>query len=448
MSIVTIINPVLKNRDLADIIRDNSMCTMLLTSFARINGSAYIAQSLTQPLNAIFAKLSDCEVDIHKIQKETPEESQEQLEINRANLQIVCDTLFTHIFDNQNRMPRSMMRMCHFLEKMVAEIIAIRSQSVPSISLAASPSIQRPSREQPSQGFGPGVILDNIRKRSSSMLSKRDSMHLSGESLKPSQNKSNAGIEEKRKNSAKEDKRKNSIKEEQRKGSIKEKRLSISIFGRSNPNNHASSVPSSFATPATPTIRTLNEPLSPTLHTPPNSSALNQAAPEVQGSFLLKKISESKAESKTEISSGIELSKNTVQVDDTQVAIVGHSKPLSKLSIRLLAGDPDANLVASAADLSSVTSDEASRKKSGGSEISDPMKRTFSPQQEISSMTDISAIKGAMHDQNGFRRLSTASSAISNPMLGATRSMGVLSQTQKVVGSFLFLRFFVPGTIV
>ena len=115
-----------KNRDLADIIRDNSMCTMLLTSFARINGATYLVQCLKEPLNDIMSITASCEVDGSKLINDDGSENNEKLMANRKNLETVSTALFLHILDNQKLMPNSLMRMCHFIETMVAEIVENR----------------------------------------------------------------------------------------------------------------------------------------------------------------------------------------------------------------------------------------------------------------------------------------------------------------------------------
>ncbi|KAI8909795.1 hypothetical protein EDD86DRAFT_145725 [Gorgonomyces haynaldii] len=123
---VDLMTRVHRNRDLADIIRDNSMSTMLLTSFARLKGEAYLIVSLTQPLNAILPMLDNCDVDMSKINMLDPEQLQE-LEKNRNRLQKACDILFNHLFENQKRMPEGMQRMSSFLQQLVLDISATRA---------------------------------------------------------------------------------------------------------------------------------------------------------------------------------------------------------------------------------------------------------------------------------------------------------------------------------
>nr|KAJ3419752.1 Ras GTPase activating protein ira2 [Polyrhizophydium stewartii] len=56
-----------KSRDLSDIIRDNSMATMLLNAFAKACGYGFLSISLTAPLNGIFGLLEECEIDPAKL---------------------------------------------------------------------------------------------------------------------------------------------------------------------------------------------------------------------------------------------------------------------------------------------------------------------------------------------------------------------------------------------
>ncbi|KAI8927608.1 hypothetical protein BC831DRAFT_166312 [Entophlyctis helioformis] len=61
-----------KSRDLSDIIRDNSMATMLLNAFAKSEGYGFLSISLTAPLNGIFAHLDSCEIDPSKLRMRMP----------------------------------------------------------------------------------------------------------------------------------------------------------------------------------------------------------------------------------------------------------------------------------------------------------------------------------------------------------------------------------------
>lgn len=142
---------VLKNRDLADIIRDNSMCTMLLTSFARSNGNTYLNFSLSDPLSGALKYLEKCEIDKSKFFKETEAEIDELIDVNRKNLQTVCEMIFSQIFDNQKRMPKALVRMCNFLDCVVGDIIAIRNQQGATSPKLPSPPVIKEEPPQPKE---------------------------------------------------------------------------------------------------------------------------------------------------------------------------------------------------------------------------------------------------------------------------------------------------------
>ncbi|KAH6574130.1 hypothetical protein BASA50_010057 [Batrachochytrium salamandrivorans] len=164
---------VCKSRDLSDIIRDNSMATMLLNAFAKSDGYGFLSISLTAPLNGIFHTLDSCEIDSSKLRyaaasnaiaalplpsapalspsstarsesvpapfphrfsetqdthaddKLTPPTIEETLLTNRKNLQASCTRLFTHVFENRKRMPPSLRRMCQFILETVNEMAVV-----------------------------------------------------------------------------------------------------------------------------------------------------------------------------------------------------------------------------------------------------------------------------------------------------------------------------------
>lgn len=324
---------VLKNRDLADIIRDNSMCTMLLTAFARANGNLYLKKSISEPLADIYYLLNDCEVDTSKINKETPEEVQIQLDSNRMNLQLVCNNVFTKIFDRQSEMPIEMIRMCHFLEKMVAELIDLRRKSVPYLPVTSIP--------RPSLGLG-AAFFDSIRKRAGSVKSNRQSIILA------LQNSGAKGLSS------------SPLNDSSNKKSSKSKTFNDSGDFQGELKRDTSR-------------KLCRKPF--------------YSSNESSRSMKLGSLVSSKGKSKEEI--------NVLQKEDSQGNAV-------------------------------ITQDNQA------------LKREFEPKISMESFSRFSSSIDSISSANGQKTLEETN-------LGAKQGSGVLSQTQKVVGSFLFLRFFVPG---
>ncbi|TPX64377.1 hypothetical protein SpCBS45565_g05938 [Spizellomyces sp. 'palustris'] len=113
----------MKSRDLSDIIRDNSMATMLLNAFARYEGLHYLSQSLTEPLRDILPFIDGCEIDPQKFPPDMDQFTvQELLAENESRLKSACSRLLTSIVEKKEQMPVTLKRMCHFLRATVDEI--------------------------------------------------------------------------------------------------------------------------------------------------------------------------------------------------------------------------------------------------------------------------------------------------------------------------------------
>ncbi|KAJ3161400.1 Ras GTPase activating protein ira2 [Geranomyces michiganensis] len=113
----------MKSRDLSDIIRDNSMATMLLNAFARYEGLQYLSLSLTEPLRDILPFVSGCEIDPLKFPPDMDESAMEDAQAeNEARLKSACSRLLTGVVERQSAMPDSLKRMCKYLKEIVDEI--------------------------------------------------------------------------------------------------------------------------------------------------------------------------------------------------------------------------------------------------------------------------------------------------------------------------------------
>ena len=119
---------------------------MLLTAYGRSEGEAYLSQTLTKPLNAIYPILSKCEVDPQKLTKlsstkstgENNSQIEEQkvdieaeIKTNRQNLEQVCERVFQSIFESRDRLPQTILSMCCFLTDTIEEVALIDPASIP-----------------------------------------------------------------------------------------------------------------------------------------------------------------------------------------------------------------------------------------------------------------------------------------------------------------------------
>lgn len=73
---------VTKGRDLNDIIRDNSMQTIMLNAYATYEGVAFLGHCLQSTLVEVLPTIEDCEIDPSKL----PENDTKTLEENMGRL--------------------------------------------------------------------------------------------------------------------------------------------------------------------------------------------------------------------------------------------------------------------------------------------------------------------------------------------------------------------------
>lgn len=119
---------------------------MLLTAYGRSEGEAYLSQTLTKPLNAIYPILSKCEVDPQKLTKLSSAKStgennsqideqkvdiEAEIKTNRQNLEQVCERVFQSIFESRDRLPQTILSMCCFLTDTIEEVALIDPASIP-----------------------------------------------------------------------------------------------------------------------------------------------------------------------------------------------------------------------------------------------------------------------------------------------------------------------------
>ncbi|ORY40353.1 hypothetical protein BCR33DRAFT_719358, partial [Rhizoclosmatium globosum] len=87
-----------KEKDLNDILRDNSITTMLLTTYIRQNGAHFLHHTIPKTIESLFPILNNCEMDPLKM-KHVSEQNDVLAEVlakNQVHLVTVCTTLVTH----------------------------------------------------------------------------------------------------------------------------------------------------------------------------------------------------------------------------------------------------------------------------------------------------------------------------------------------------------------
>ena len=122
---------------------------MLLTAFARTEGQAYLAQTLSKPLNTNYSILSNCELDPQKLKGDENVNVQQVIDQNRQNLEKVCEIVFTAIFESRTKLPKSMIGMCAFLTEMIDEVMRLDPATIPRRPSADNSSIDTSSIIEP-----------------------------------------------------------------------------------------------------------------------------------------------------------------------------------------------------------------------------------------------------------------------------------------------------------
>ncbi|KAJ3219244.1 hypothetical protein HK099_004762 [Clydaea vesicula] len=108
----------IKGRDLSDIIRDNSMPTMLLNTYANYEGVTYLSQCISKPLYESMSLIEHCEIDPQKMPENSDENS---LKLNIENLQKATLLFVDAILHEKEQMPNTLKGMCKFLNSVMTD---------------------------------------------------------------------------------------------------------------------------------------------------------------------------------------------------------------------------------------------------------------------------------------------------------------------------------------
>lgn len=128
-----------KGRDLNDIIRDNSMHTMLLSAYATSEGMSFLAHCIQSTLHEVLDVIEDCEIDPTKL----PENDTERLESNRQRLAETATKFVDSIYNGRDRMPKSLKQMSRLLYNLLSESYVSRlltSLPANTSTISAAPS--------------------------------------------------------------------------------------------------------------------------------------------------------------------------------------------------------------------------------------------------------------------------------------------------------------------
>ncbi|KAJ3408752.1 hypothetical protein HDU80_004697 [Chytriomyces hyalinus] len=119
--VITDTRPDERDKDQNDILRDNSLTTLLLTSYIRQKGEPFLKQIVTPKLESLFPILDHCEMDPAKLQGAEKDTPTTELQTNQQNLVRVCQGLLDTVFQNMDQIPDSVRRLCRFLKEAIEQ---------------------------------------------------------------------------------------------------------------------------------------------------------------------------------------------------------------------------------------------------------------------------------------------------------------------------------------
>lgn len=129
-----------KGSDLADVLRDNSMASMCLNSYARYEGIGFLSTCLKPAMAKILPTVGSIELDPNKLPAGTTEKD---IQENETRLKSSVVIILHSILDCKLHMPHSIRRLCAFLKTHVLQ--SIKDQQM-NASIGSSASQTTPAR--------------------------------------------------------------------------------------------------------------------------------------------------------------------------------------------------------------------------------------------------------------------------------------------------------------
>ncbi|KAI9209605.1 uncharacterized protein BJ171DRAFT_608798 [Polychytrium aggregatum] len=175
-----------RQKDLSDILRDNSMTSMLLNTFARSEGSHYLSKCLLMPICEIHKFSDRCEIDPSKIKPplSAPKDGSEAgggtseaavehtIGSNMQNLKKAVVMILRSIKEHHEDFPAEMQRLCYFLCSKITEIETYIGDAARGInSQAALQALPSASKTDGDGGGNLEVVTENSRASRSSVKS-------------------------------------------------------------------------------------------------------------------------------------------------------------------------------------------------------------------------------------------------------------------------------------
>ncbi|KAI8622238.1 hypothetical protein BC830DRAFT_1090637 [Chytriomyces sp. MP71] len=159
-----------KAKDLNDILRDNSLTTLLLTHYIRKKGDNFLKKIVPEKLESMFPLLCECEMDPTKLNHISGNLLlAQELARNEENLTKVCNGIMDTFFQNVDQIPDSVRRVCKFLKE------AIERPELLEASLKAPPSAPT---ARPTQCGHPQSLGLSTPRKGSTANSTANSIHI------------------------------------------------------------------------------------------------------------------------------------------------------------------------------------------------------------------------------------------------------------------------------
>ncbi|KAI3659860.1 hypothetical protein MP638_006198 [Amoeboaphelidium occidentale] len=150
-----------KGRKMADILRDNSMSTMILTSYARMLGTQFLTDTLENQLKDIIKYIGDSNASENS---DGPSEDANKKMLEAALL------LLNAIIENKAKMPRQFRQICRFVKLEVHNVISNPPPKRLSRSTIDSDELSRSTIDSDESPSKRSSIVGNITRRKLSNL--------------------------------------------------------------------------------------------------------------------------------------------------------------------------------------------------------------------------------------------------------------------------------------
>ncbi|KAJ1980225.1 hypothetical protein H4R33_005536 [Dimargaris cristalligena] len=104
-----------KGKDISEVLRDNSMSTLLLVTYTQTEGRPYLLSLLQPCLQQLQSIIKDCEIDPFRV-------SPGMIDRNRDNLHTACRLILDTVINARQHMPTPLQDMCALIRKEVIRL--------------------------------------------------------------------------------------------------------------------------------------------------------------------------------------------------------------------------------------------------------------------------------------------------------------------------------------